>query len=90
MTVQKPRSRMISVRVSEEEYSALRVLCTLTGAPSVSALTRDAMRVLMNGVNRDEALGGHMDEFRAHIRKLNRKIEKLSQTITTFKTESFR
>jgi hypothetical protein len=90
LTTQKLKSRMISVRVSEEEYSALRVLCTLTGARSVSALTRDAMRTLMDGVNRDEALGGHMDDFRAHIRKLNKNIEKLSHSITTFKVDSSR
>jgi hypothetical protein len=81
---------MICVRVSEEEYSALRVLCVLTGAPSVSALTRDAMRTLMDGVNSNEALGGHMDDFRAHIRKLNKNIEKLSHSITSFRKDTSR
>jgi hypothetical protein len=88
VTIQKPKSRMISVRVSEEEYSALRALCALTGAPSVSALTRDAMRALMDGVNNNDALGGHMGDFRAHMRKLNKNIEKLSHSIATFKTDS--
>jgi len=90
VTVQKPKSRMISVRISEEEYSALRVLCVLTGAPSVSALTRDAMRTLMDGVDRNEALGGHMEDFRAHIRKLNKNIEKLSHSITSFREDNSR
>jgi len=86
MTVLKPRSRMISVRLSEEEYSGLRRLCSLTGARSVSDLTRDAMRVLLNGANREDLLGIHMDEFRAEIRNLDKKIEQLAEGITTFKS----
>ena len=48
---------MISVRLSDEEYTALRRLCLVTGARSVSDITRDAMRMLLNGANRED-LGG--------------------------------
>jgi len=85
MTVLKPRTRMISVRLSEEEYSALIRLCLMTGARSVSDLTRDAMRVLLNGANREDMLGSHMDEFRVQMRSLDKKIEQLAAEITTFK-----
>jgi hypothetical protein len=86
MTVQNPRSRMISVRLSEEEYSALRRLCSITGARSVSDLTRDAMRVLLNGgSNRDDVIGVHVDEFRSQMRNLDRKIEQLAADITSLK-----
>jgi hypothetical protein len=81
---------MISVRLSEEEYLALRRVCSVTGARSVSDLTRDAMRVLLNGANRDDVLGNHMDEFRAQMRSLNKKIEQLAAEISTFKTEGNR
>ena len=74
MTVLNPRSRMISVRLSEEEYSALRRLCTVTGARSVSDLTRDAMRVLLKSSNREDGLGIHVDEFRSQMRSLDQKI----------------
>lgn len=83
MTVLKPRSRMISVRLSEEEYTALRRLCLVTGARSVSDLTRDAMRGLLTGPNREDALSAHMEEFRAEIRNLHRKIEQLAATVST-------
>lgn len=79
---------MISVRLSEEEYSALRRICSVTGARSVSDLTRDAMRVLLGGVNRDDELGTHMDEFRAEIRNLNKRIEQLATQISTSKNGS--
>jgi phage shock protein A len=87
MTVLKPRSRMISVRVSEEEYTALRHLCSLTGARSVSDLTRDAMRNVLNGVNRADAFGTHLDEFRAGMKNLEEKVEQLEAKITMFKAE---
>jgi outer membrane murein-binding lipoprotein Lpp len=85
MSVLKPRSRMISVRLSEEEYLALKRVCLVTGARSVSDLTRDAMRVLLNGVNRPDVLGLHMDEFRAQMRALNSKIEQLAAEISAVK-----
>lgn len=88
MTVLNPRSRMISVRLSEEEYLALRRLCTVTGARSVSDLTRDAMRVLLNGngASGKDVLGIHVDEFRAQMRSLDRKIEQLAADVTSIKT----
>jgi len=79
---------MISVRLSEEEYSALRRLCSVTGARSVSDFTRDSMRVLLNGVNREEVLGIHIDEFRTQMKSLNKKIEQLTAEVATFKTGS--
>jgi len=62
----------------------------VTGARSVSDLTRDAMRVLLNGANRDDVLGNHMDEFRAQMRSLNKKIEQLAAEISTFKNDGNR
>jgi len=80
---------MISVRVSEEEYSAFRRLCLVAGARSVSDLTRDAMRMLLNGTNREDVLGIHVDEFRSQMRSLDRKIEQLAAEIANrFEAES--
>jgi len=90
MTVLKPRTRMISVRLSEEEYSALRRLCSMTGARSVSDLTRDSMRVLLNGANREDNSGMNMDEFRSEIRNLNKKLEQLAAEIATSKADGTR
>jgi Arc/MetJ-type ribon-helix-helix transcriptional regulator len=81
---------MISVRLSEEEYSTLRRLCSMTGARSVSDLTRDSMRVLLNGANREDVFGTHLDEFRSEIRSLNKKIEQLAAEIAISKNGSTR
>ena len=74
---------MISVRLSEEEYSALRRLCSVTGARSVSDLTRDAMRVFLNSANNHGILVDRTDEFRAQMELLNKKIEELSERISS-------
>jgi hypothetical protein len=79
---------MISVRLSEEEYSALRHLCSVTGARSVSDLTRDAMRVLLDGSGREKVQSIQVDEFRTQMRSLDRKIEQLAADITSLKTVS--
>jgi Arc/MetJ-type ribon-helix-helix transcriptional regulator len=87
MTLMKPRSRMISVRLSEEEYTAVRRLCSLTGARSVSDLTREAMRTALRSVNREDSLGGNLDEFRADMKNLEKKLEQLEAKITIIRTE---
>ena len=83
--MQNPRSRMISIRLSEEEYLSLKQLCMVTGARSVSELTRDAMRVVLKGATRDDVLGLRMNEFRALLKSLDRKIDELAAGITSFK-----
>ena len=79
---------MISVRLSEDEYSALRRLCLVTGARSLSDLTRDAMRGLLSGTNREDALSGRLEEFRSEIRHLNTKIEHVAATVEAIKAQN--
>jgi hypothetical protein len=87
MTILKPRSRMISVRLSEDEYESLRTLCMSTGARSVSDLTRDAMQILLKKSSEDNTISGYMDDVRAQISALDHKIEVLSERIAPSKTE---
>ena len=82
MTVLKPRTRTISIRLSEDEFVTLKQLCSVTGARSVSDLTRDAMRVLLNGVNQGDVLGLRMDEFRSLLKNLDRKIDRIAAGIS--------
>lgn len=81
MTVFKARCRMVSVRLSEDEYIALRELCSTTGARSVSDLTRDAMRAFLGGATREEALHARMSEVRDQMNHLGRRIDELAERI---------
>lgn len=76
---------MISVRLSEEEHSALKRLSVVAGARSVSDLARDAMRGLVNGTHREDGFSNHVEEFRAEIRSLHRKLEQLAATVKASK-----
>jgi len=78
MSVLRPRSRIISIRLSEDEYIGLKRLCSDTGARSVSDLAREGMRSLINATSREDALGSWTDEFRLQMRSLDRKIEELT------------
>jgi len=88
MTVLRPRSRMISVRLSEDEYLALRRLCAVTGARSVSDLTREAMQGLLNSASRQNTLASYIDEFQAQIKSLDRRIEELAERVASSTTET--
>lgn len=87
MTEIRRRSRMISVRLSEEEYSALRHLCVLTGARSVSDLARDAMQTVIRRVSRDDSPENNLEEFRAGMKNLEKKVEQLEAKIMLSRPE---
>ena len=87
MTVLKSRSRTISVRLSEEENLTLRRICSLTRTRSVPHLTREAMRSVLGDVDREVPFGRHLEEFRADMKSLEKKVEQLEAKITTFKAE---
>lgn len=80
MAVLKPRSRSISIRLSEEEFLTLKQLCSVTGARSVSDLTRDAMRMILNGADRNDVITLRLDELRTQLKHLDRKLDELAAT----------
>jgi hypothetical protein len=88
MTVLSRRNRMISVRLSDEEYAALIRLRTVIGARSISDLARDAMRVFLNGAQRPELLDNQTDDFREQLVALNRKIEELAERVASSGTKA--
>lgn len=86
MPVLNPRSRKISVRLSEEEYTSLQRLCFATAERNVSDLTRRAVRELLSGTSREVVLRTDLEEFRNHMQKLDQKIEQLAAEFSTLKT----
>ena len=83
MQVFKARSRMLSIRLSEDEYLGLKRLCAITVARSVSDLARDAMSVLLKGGPGADGLGARMDEFRMQMLAIERKIDDLPSRMST-------
>ena len=87
MRVLRPRSRIVSIRMSEEEFSTLRRICVATGARSVSDLAREAMRGLLSGGNHETNGDGSRNEYSAQMRNLEQKVDKLSAEIAMFKAD---
>ena len=81
MTVAKPRTRRICVRLSEEEYFSLTNLCQITGARSVSDLTRDAMSDFLDGADAGQALENRMETLSAQLDTLIRKVAEIAEWI---------
>jgi hypothetical protein len=82
MNVLTVRSRMISIRLSEDEYSALMNLCASSGARSVSDLARSALRSLAGGGENGHNFQALTDGLLAEIQVLNRKLEELNDRVT--------
>lgn len=87
MTVLKLRTRMISVRLSDDEYSALQTLCLTRGSRSVSDLTRDAVRGLLNRKEGEDLLTERLEELRLQVKGLDQKIEQLALRIDLSRSE---
>jgi hypothetical protein len=87
MRVLRPRSRIVSIRMSEEEFTTLRRICVATGARSLSDLAREAMRGLMSGVNHRSDGEASRIEYSAQMRDLEQKVEKLSAEIALVKAD---
>lgn len=78
---------MISVRLSEEEYSALKRVCLATGVRSVSDLARDAMDTVLRGAASGGGNAPHTDDLRAQIRNIGERIEQLAAEFSALKAE---
>lgn len=83
----KPRSHMISVRFSEDEYSAVLHYCSLTGARSASGMIRDAVQSVLNNLRRDDSLVRDLDDFRTGIRNLESKVAQLDAKLASINLE---
>jgi len=77
LAILKRRSRMISFRLSEDEYASLRSLCENEGARSVSDLARDAVhRLIVKDSQADVVLT--LRELRGRLDTLDLQVQKLS------------
>ncbi len=55
MNALKRRSRMVSFRLSEEEYEGLKHVCMTAGARSLSDIARDAVQRLLGNATQNKA-----------------------------------
>src|SRR5262245_29454260 len=88
MSVLKRRSRMISFRVSEDEYAGLKNLCVNEGARSVSDMARDAVHRLITKHSYPnnqlesavQVLQGRIDALDLEVKRLGKALNGQSST----------
>lgn len=75
------RSRMISFRLTAEEYDRFRELCSTNGIKSVSEMARAAINMMLSQPARapQGALEARVSELESRFRLLSLEMKKLSQ-----------
>lgn len=81
------RSRMISLRLTAEEYDCLRELCFTHGIRSVSEMARTAINMLLQdpALVPQESLDTRVAELESRLHMLALEVKKLNQSTQTRK-----
>jgi hypothetical protein len=79
LTIRK--SKMISFRLSQEEYQTLKDTCELQGVRSISDLARTAMQKLIASGWQPVPLSDEVRELRNRVRMLSLQLDQLSTVI---------
>jgi pyridoxal biosynthesis lyase PdxS len=80
MTPMRRRDKMISVRLSDDEFVKVKEACSATGARSLSDLARDAIRRIMAGARAPREAGE--DGLSARVEDLDRKVNHLQRQVS--------
>jgi len=86
MSVFKPKTRMISFRLSEEEFQSLQKASLRTGARSVSEYTRDTVCRLLDhahGNGNGDGIAGRIDQLALDLQSLDTEIQTLREIVIT-------
>jgi hypothetical protein len=78
MPIIKRRTKIVSIRLLDEEYTQLKHLCEARGARSVSDLARDAMFGLMKPAM---SIEGKVEDLDARLVALREEVTRLSRLV---------
>lgn len=82
MAVFKPKTRMISFRLSEDEYECLRQTSQSRGARSVSDYARVTLcRVVAGNPGAAESSETRIEEINQKMRELDHEVQRLAQVV---------
>ena len=85
MAVLKRRSKIVSVRLSEQEYQELLSCCLNRGARSLSDLAREAMQGLLasgNGDGNGDGLEIEVEKLHGRMEQLDHELKRLARLVT--------
>jgi Arc/MetJ-type ribon-helix-helix transcriptional regulator len=79
------RTKVVCIRLSQEEYEQFQTLCVRRGIDSISEVARAGMRLLLTdeGAARDRsAVESQLNEINARLSVLDREVSRLSQLVS--------
>lgn len=80
-----PRTRTISVRLSEEEHAALEKFCLDGGARCISDLACNAIRTFVSQASEESTLLASLIQNSTQVKELEQKMELLEVEFATLK-----
>jgi hypothetical protein len=81
MTAAFRRSRMISFRLSPEEYERFTKLCSERGVRSISNMARIALQMLVAGDAEADPVAFEVRDLRSQIKTIVTDLERLAETV---------
>jgi len=84
------RTRVISVRLSNQEYDQFQRLCVARGTDSISELARTALRLLANNEtsNGEAAIESRVEIMNSRMSLLDREVARLSSLLGVARLEA--
>jgi hypothetical protein len=83
MSIIKPKNKMISFRLSDQEYDELRSVCESQGVRSLSDFARLAIEKLIAGgeVGTETGLQSRIEALNSRVQVLDRAVERLAEIV---------
>ncbi|WP_321476835.1 ribbon-helix-helix protein, CopG family [uncultured Paludibaculum sp.] len=82
MTLFNKRSKMVSIRLSDDEFRRLREVCEATGARSISDLAREAMHRLVDMPHNGHApMESRLEQLDQKVSNLQARLDKLAESM---------
>jgi hypothetical protein len=75
------RSKMVSFRLSPEEYTRLREVCAVKGVRSISDLARVAMTVIASEKVEIDPLSDQVRDIRRQVQSLSMELDRISEVV---------
>jgi Arc/MetJ-type ribon-helix-helix transcriptional regulator len=78
MIVMKRRAKMVSIRLSDDEYRRLKEMTQAQGARSVSDVARTAMQLMLAAHEGEATIESRVQELDGRVSVLGDEVERLS------------
>ena len=76
------KSKMVSFRLSDEEYTRMRAHCAIIGVPSLSEMARIAMERMIDSQNENgDAIYNQVRNLRSKIKDLSSEVERIGHLV---------